>query len=93
MNWPWPHEPEINHQGHLIPHEREAEYFSFYEITDKGTSWLGPVAFGIALQVTGSYRAAIVTLLVFFVVGFVLLLMVNMRRGIRAVGNPVPERI
>lgn len=79
--------------SHLIPAKREAEYFGFYEITDKGTSWLGPLAFGIALQLTGSYRSAIASLLIFFVLGFVLLLMVDMRRGIEAVGNRVPERI
>lgn len=30
----------------LIPHGREAEYFGFYEISDKGTSWIGPLVFG-----------------------------------------------
>ena len=35
---------------------KEAEYFGFYEISDRGTSWLGPLAFGLTYQLTGSYR-------------------------------------
>ncbi len=41
----------------MIPKGREAEYFGVYEISDKGTSWLCPLLFGLALQFTGSYRA------------------------------------
>nr|WP_246214272.1 MFS transporter [Kitasatospora viridis] len=79
--------------SHLIPPGREAEYFSVYKISDRGTSWMGPLVFGLAFQLTGSYRSAIISLLVFFVIGFVLLLKVPVRRAIEAVGNPVPERI
>ncbi|MEU3574414.1 MFS transporter [Kitasatospora sp. NPDC036755] len=79
--------------SHLIPPGREAEYFSFYKISDRGTSWMGPLVFGLAYQLTGSYRSAIISLLVFFVIGFVVLLKVPVRRAIEAVGNPVPERL
>ena len=33
----------------LIPAGKEGEYFGFYEISDKGTSWLGPLLFGIVV--------------------------------------------
>ncbi|MFE7591338.1 MFS transporter [Kitasatospora sp. NPDC057512] len=79
--------------SHLIPPGREAEYFSFYKVSDRGTSWMGPLVFGLAYQLTGSYRSAIISLLVFFVIGFVVLLKVPVRRAIEAVGNPVPERL
>jgi UMF1 family MFS transporter len=79
--------------SHLVPRDRTAEYFGFYEISDKGTSWLGPFVFAFALQVTDSYRSAIVSLVVFFVAGFALLLTVDIPRGIRAAGNPVPRRL
>ncbi|MGC9666215.1 MFS transporter [Planosporangium sp. 12N6] len=75
----------------LIPHGKEAEYFGIYEISDKGTSWLGPLLFGLAYQVTGSYRVAIVSLVAFFVVGFVALAAVPMRRAIVAAGNTPPR--
>ncbi|MFC1411463.1 MFS transporter [Streptacidiphilus sp. N1-12] len=77
--------------SHLIPAGREAEYFSLYKISDRGTSWMGPLVFGLAYQLTGSYRVAIISLLVFFAIGFLLLLRVPVRRAIEAVGNPVPE--
>jgi len=77
----------------LIPHGKEAEYFGLYEISDKGTSWLGPLLFGLAYDITRSYRVAIVSLLVFFVVGMALLLAVPMRRAIAAAGNVPPHKL
>ncbi|MEU7905495.1 MFS transporter [Actinoplanes sp. NPDC049118] len=75
----------------LIPEGREGEYYGFYEISDKGTSWLGPLAFGLVFQLTNSYRIGIVSLVVFFVVGGILLAMVPMRRAIVAAGNTPPR--
>ncbi|WP_199547956.1 MFS transporter [Streptomyces sp. N35] len=79
--------------SHLVPRGKEAEYFSAYELSDRGVSWLGPLIFGLTYQATGSYRDAIVSLLVFFALGFVLLARVPVRRAVEAAGNPVPERI
>ncbi|WP_406069698.1 MFS transporter [Micromonospora sp. NBC_01638] len=75
----------------LIPAGKEGEYYGFYEISDKGTSWLGPLAFGLVFQLTSSYRVGLVSLLIFFVVGFLLLLAVPMRRAIIAAGNTPPR--
>ncbi|MFY1692275.1 MFS transporter [Plantactinospora sp. WMMB782] len=77
----------------LIPKGKEAEYFGLYEISDKGTSWLGPLLFGLAYGMTESYRVAIISLLAFFVIGFVLLASVPIRRAIVAAGNTPPERL
>jgi MFS transporter, UMF1 family len=77
----------------LIPAGREGEYYGFYEISDKGTSWLGPLAFGLVFQLTNSYRIGIVSLVVFFAVGAVLLAMVPLRRAIVAAGNKPPRLI
>ncbi|MDX3455269.1 MFS transporter [Streptomyces sp. ME02-8801-2C] len=79
--------------SHLVPPGKEAEYFSAYEMSDRGMSWLGPLLFGITYQLTGSYRDAIISLVAFFVIGFALLARVPVRRAIRDAGNPVPERI
>ncbi len=76
----------------LIPSGSEARYFGFYEISDAGTSWLGPLLFGLAYQNTGSYRTALISLVVFFVVGFLLLVRVPIRRGIEEAGNLAPLR-
>ncbi|MBU7600037.1 MFS transporter, partial [Streptomyces sp. P38-E01] len=77
----------------LVPAGKEAEYFALYEVSDRGTSWLGPLLFGVVYQLTGSYRDAIISLIVFFVLGFVLLLKVPVGRAMRAVGNTPPARI
>ncbi|MFF9316032.1 MFS transporter [Streptomyces sp. NPDC014748] len=79
--------------SHLVPPGKEAEYFSAYEMSDRGMSWLGPLLFGVTYQLTGSYRDAILSLVAFFVIGFVLLARVPVGRAIRDAGNPVPDRI
>ena len=71
----------------MIPKGREAEYFGIYEISDKGTSWLCPLAFGLAVQFTGSYRFATLTLAVFFLAGLALLARVDIRRAALEAGN------
>ena len=71
----------------MIPAEHEAEYFGFYEISERGTSWLGPLAFAAAVQVTGSQRVAIVTLIFFFIVGLILLSRVNVKQAMLDAGN------
>ena len=47
-------------------------------------------SFGVVFQVTGSYRPAIVALIVFFVLGAFFLLRLDPRRGIREAGNALP---
>ncbi|MEU6091281.1 MFS transporter [Streptomyces sp. NPDC047085] len=79
--------------SHLVPPGKEAEYFSAYEMSDRGMSWLGPLLFGVTYQLTGSYRSAIISLVAFFVIGFALLARVPVRRAIGDAGNPVPDRI
>ncbi|MFD6228196.1 MFS transporter [Streptomyces sp. NPDC060232] len=79
--------------SHLVPAGKEAEYFSAYEMSDRGLSWVGPLVFGLTYQVTGSYRDAIISLVAFFALGFLLLARVPVRRAVEAAGNPVPERI
>lgn len=68
----------------MIPTGKDAEYFALYELSDKGTSWLGTAFFGLALTITGSYRLAILSLLVFFGLGCLLLHRVHVNDGIAA---------
>jgi UMF1 family MFS transporter len=71
----------------MIPQGREAEYFSLYEISDKGSSWMAPMIFGLALQWTGNYRVSILSLLAFFVAGLIVLLRVDPRRAALEAGD------
>jgi UMF1 family MFS transporter len=74
----------------LVPRAREAEYFALYQACERGTSWLGTLAFGLVFQMSGSYRPAILMLIAFFVVGGLLLRKVDVRAGIKAAGNEQP---
>ncbi|HEX2130954.1 MAG TPA: MFS transporter [Actinophytocola sp.] len=74
----------------LVPQGKEAQYFSIYEIGERATSWMGPLLFAAVAGATGSYRPAIISLVIFFAVGLVLMFFVPVRRAIRAVGNPEP---
>lgn len=75
----------------MIPRGKEAAFFGFYEISERGTSWLGPIVFAQVVAYTGSYRQAILSLIVFFVVGTAILLMTDVRRAIHDSGNVLPE--
>jgi UMF1 family MFS transporter len=61
----------------MIPKGREAEFFSFYEVSERGTSWMGPFLFARINDLTSSFRFGILSLIVLFVVGLGILLTVN----------------
>ncbi len=77
----------------MIPAGRESAFFGIYAISERGTSWLGPLVFGLVAQLTNSYRPAILTLIVFFVVGSLILLFTDTNKAIREAGNTPPEEL
>jgi UMF1 family MFS transporter len=66
----------------MIPDGQEAEYYSFYEISERGTSWIGPLVFGLANQIFGSLRPALLSLIFFFLMGLIILPFVNVNKAI-----------
>ena len=50
-----------------------ASFFGYFNLSGKATSLMGTFSFGMVITWTGSTRLAVVTLLVFFVIGLVLL--------------------
>jgi MFS transporter, UMF1 family len=77
----------------MIPAGQEAEYFSLYEVSERGTSWMGPLIFGLTLQFSGSYRLALLSIAIFFAIGLAILTRVNVRRAISEAGNEVPSGV
>lgn len=71
----------------MIPPDQESEYFGFYEISERGTSWIGPLVFGLAVQIFGQQRPAIISLIIFFIVGLLLLSRVDVRKAILDAGH------
>jgi UMF1 family MFS transporter len=65
----------------MIPIGKEAEFYSFYEVSERGTSWIGPLIFGLANQFFGSLRYGILSLIFFFIAGLVILPLVNVKKA------------
>ena len=75
----------------MIPVGRESSFFGLYEISEKGTSWMGQLMFTIIVGATGSFRQAILGLIFFFIVGSVILLFTDTTKAIHEAGNLTPE--
>ena len=69
--------------GVMTPKAKTAEFFGFYDVSSKFAGIIGPLVFGLVGQLTGSSRLGIVSLVVFFVVGGLLLAWVKEQEGIR----------
>ncbi|MCA9100004.1 MAG: MFS transporter, partial [Planctomycetales bacterium] len=67
--------------GLMTPESRSAEFFGFFNLSGKAASPLGPFLFGTILALTKSPHLAILSLLVFFVVGTLLVVRVDIPRG------------
>ena len=71
----------------MIPAGHEAAFFGLYEITERGTSWVGPFLFGLVASVTGSYRQAILSLVVLLLAGMVMLVLTDTTRAVHDAGS------
>jgi MFS transporter, UMF1 family len=77
----------------MIPEGKEASFFGLYEVSERGTSWMGPLLFSVVVASTGSYRQALLSLTVFFVVGLLILVITNTEKAIHDAGHRVPEEM
>jgi len=57
-----------------IPVGSEATFFSLYEICSQGTSFVAPLLFTVVVDVTGSFRQAILSLVLLFAAGMIVLI-------------------
>jgi MFS transporter, UMF1 family len=69
--------------GRLAPKSKSAEFFGFFSVSEKFAGIMGPFLFGLVGQLMGSSRLAIISLIIFFVVGAALLSRVNVEEGVR----------
>ncbi len=70
----------------LIPAYKSGEFFGFYSVFEKFASIFGPLLFALAIAITGESRVAILSVIVFFVGGAVVLSLVDVEQG-RAVAR------
>ena len=66
----------------MMPKSKSAEFFSFFSISEKIAGTVGPLLFGIVSRMMGGSRLSIVSLIIFFSLGALLLWRVNEKEGI-----------
>lgn len=65
----------------LIPSHKSGEFFGFYSVFEKFASIFGPLLFWITIATTGNSRNAILSVILFFAVGALVLSRVRVREG------------
>lgn len=68
--------------SNLIPKRRTGEFFGLVNVTSKFSSIFGPFVFGLVGQLTGSNRLAILSLIMFFIIGIIMMVFVNTKTGV-----------
>jgi MFS transporter, UMF1 family len=67
----------------MIPRQRSAEFFGFFAVFERFAGIIGPLLFASTAGATGSSRIAVLSVAAFFLVGSVLLALVNVPEGER----------
>jgi UMF1 family MFS transporter len=76
-------------QGLFTPEENSAEFFGFFAVSGRFASVFGPLVYGILIAITGNVQSGILSVLLFFVVGMVILWTVDERKGMEERQRPV----
>jgi len=69
--------------GRMVPKVQSAEFFGFFSVSAKIAGVVGPLVFSLVSQAMGNSRLGIVSLVVFFAAGGLLLTRVDEEEGIR----------
>ena len=74
--------------GNFTPTERTGEFYGLWGLAVNLAAIIGPLSYGlISFLSDGNHRLALLSILVFFVAGWLLLLTVNEQRGMAAAGQ------
>ena len=65
----------------MIPKHKSSEYFGFFSVFEKFAGIAGPALFAASVTLFGSSRAAVLSVILFFVVGAVVLTRVDVAEG------------
>jgi UMF1 family MFS transporter len=74
----------------MVPRHKSSEFFGFFAVFEKFAGIFGPALFAVTVSLTGSSRQAILSVIAFFVVGAILLAMVDVEAGQRAARKELP---
>ena len=67
----------------MIPRHKSGEFFGFYSVFNKFAGIFGPLLFAVVIGSTGSSRNAILSVILFFVAGAIILTFVDVEEGER----------
>ena len=67
----------------MMPRSKSAEFFSFFSVSEKIAGTVGPLVFGLVSTIMGGSRLSIVSLIIFFALGGLLLINVDVKHGIQ----------
>lgn len=69
--------------GKLMPKSKTAEFYGFFSVSEKFNTVIGPALMAFITSLTGNPRFGIVSLVIFFVAGMLMLRRVNIERGVK----------
>jgi len=72
----------------MTPRDQSSEYFSFFAVFEKFAGIFGPLLFGASVTLFQSSRAAVLSVIVFFVAGAIVLSFVDVQSGEAAARRP-----
>jgi UMF1 family MFS transporter len=67
----------------MIPKHKSSEYFGFFSVFEKFAGVAGPALFAASVSIFGSSRAAVLSVILFFIAGAAVLARVNVAEGER----------
>ncbi|KAI8901892.1 autophagy-related protein 22-like protein [Globomyces pollinis-pini] len=65
----------------LLPPGHESEFFGLYEITDKGSAWVGPLLVALITQFTGNMRWSFIFIALMFLVPISIFSRIDVLKG------------
>ena len=71
----------------IIPHDKAAEFFGFYNMLGKFAAVVGPLLMGAVTLLTGNARLGILSILLLFISGAIVLWKVDIREGEKKVNQ------
>ena len=79
--------------GRMMPKSKSAEFYAFFSVSEKFSTILGPLLFGVVATIMKGSRMSIVALIIFFIIGMILLSRVNVEEGIRSAEQEEAELV
>lgn len=68
--------------GKLMPKSKSAEFYGFFSVSEKFNTVIGPAIMALVTSLTGTGRLGILSLVVFFGVGILMLQKLDIERGV-----------